>query len=264
MNCQQLLLFVFLAVHKPCTRQLLFPYCHQHQQHYTGNVSSGLLAAFLPQSSLCAQISHHATVGPSLSPAVMSLVYTLPPSGAGAMAVDWVTNPQHDLDLMRQYPGKSFCDRLVDMKLSSSILYGTNSTELITQVVFSIVSTLWAQGGILNIVKLSVIISVIEESSLIVAVPVLMTLWVVQCPFCFTQRHLDFLYWCTWQRQHCHQQQQYLLCRCSSIDNCWQPPCRIFTYQRIAFYEVNTSMPAKASCIRYASPNLQCHTAGSL
>ena len=48
------------------------------------------------------------------------------------MAVDWVTNPQHDLELMRRHPGKSFCDRLVDMKLSSSILYGTNSTALLS------------------------------------------------------------------------------------------------------------------------------------
>lgn len=48
------------------------------------------------------------------------------------MAVDWVTNPQNDLELMRKHHGKSFCDRLVDMKLNSSILYGTNSSALLS------------------------------------------------------------------------------------------------------------------------------------
>lgn len=47
------------------------------------------------------------------------------------MAIAWVTNPQHDLELMKKHHAKSFCDRLVDMKLSSSILYGTNSTALL-------------------------------------------------------------------------------------------------------------------------------------
>lgn len=53
-------------------------------------------------------------------------------AGAGAMAIDWVTNPQYDAELMRKHHGKSFCDRLADMKLSSSILYGINETALLS------------------------------------------------------------------------------------------------------------------------------------
>lgn len=48
------------------------------------------------------------------------------------MAIDWVTNPQYDAELMRKHHSKSFCDRLADMKLSSSILYGINETALLS------------------------------------------------------------------------------------------------------------------------------------
>lgn len=48
------------------------------------------------------------------------------------MSIDWVTNPQLDLELMRKHTKKSFCDRLVDMKLDSAVLYGTNSSALLS------------------------------------------------------------------------------------------------------------------------------------
>lgn len=53
-------------------------------------------------------------------------------AGVGAMSVDWVTNPQEDDNLMRATKSESYCDRLADLQLNTMVLYGTNSTALLS------------------------------------------------------------------------------------------------------------------------------------
>ncbi|KAL0042650.1 hypothetical protein WJX79_006674 [Trebouxia sp. C0005] len=53
-------------------------------------------------------------------------------AGVGAMSVDWVTNPQDDDMLMLTSRSESYCDRLTDLQLNSTVLYGTNSTSLVS------------------------------------------------------------------------------------------------------------------------------------
>ena len=53
-------------------------------------------------------------------------------AGVGAMSIDWVTNPQEDDALMHtSKPGK-YCDRLQQLRLNTTVLYGTNSTALLS------------------------------------------------------------------------------------------------------------------------------------
>ncbi len=48
------------------------------------------------------------------------------------MSVDWVTNPQDDDMLMLGSRSEAYCDRLTDLQLNSTVLYGTNSTSLVS------------------------------------------------------------------------------------------------------------------------------------
>ena len=50
--------------------------------------------------------------------------------GVGAMSIDWVTNPQEDDTLMQRSKSEEYCDRLQDLRLNTTVLYGTNSTAL--------------------------------------------------------------------------------------------------------------------------------------
>lgn len=46
------------------------------------------------------------------------------------MSIDWVTNPQEDDTLMHRSKSEEYCDRLQDLRLNTTVLYGTNSTAL--------------------------------------------------------------------------------------------------------------------------------------
>ena len=48
------------------------------------------------------------------------------------MAIDWVTNPQDDDALMRSTTSERYCDKLQELQLHSKVLYGTNSTALLS------------------------------------------------------------------------------------------------------------------------------------
>ena len=48
------------------------------------------------------------------------------------MSIDWVTNPQEDASLMHSTKSEQYCDRLHELQLNSKVLYGTNSTALLS------------------------------------------------------------------------------------------------------------------------------------
>ena len=52
--------------------------------------------------------------------------------GVGAMSVNWVTNPQEDDSLMLSSRSEHYCDRLADLQLNSTVLYGTKATSLVS------------------------------------------------------------------------------------------------------------------------------------
>lgn len=53
-------------------------------------------------------------------------------AGVGAMSVNWVTNPQEDDILMLSSRSEHYCDRLADLQLNSTVLYGTKATSLVS------------------------------------------------------------------------------------------------------------------------------------
>ena len=48
------------------------------------------------------------------------------------MFIEWVTNPKEDTTLMLTCKSTSYCDCLVGMQLNSTVVYGTNSTSLLS------------------------------------------------------------------------------------------------------------------------------------
>lgn len=53
-------------------------------------------------------------------------------AGVGAMSIDWVTHPQEDDTLMHTSRSEEYCDRLQDLRLNTTVLYGTNATALLS------------------------------------------------------------------------------------------------------------------------------------
>ena len=53
-------------------------------------------------------------------------------AGVGAMSVDWVTNPQENGTLMQTSKSEQYCNRLQDLRLNTTVLYGTDPTALLS------------------------------------------------------------------------------------------------------------------------------------
>ena len=47
------------------------------------------------------------------------------------MSVEWVTMPQDDDALMGMTKSHSYCDRLTELQLNTTVVYGTNATALL-------------------------------------------------------------------------------------------------------------------------------------
>ena len=50
----------------------------------------------------------------------------------GAISIDWVTNPHEDDVLMRRSKSEQYCDKLQDLQLNTTVLFGTNATALLS------------------------------------------------------------------------------------------------------------------------------------